>query len=585
MRTRGIIIVAGCTLALTAACGSDTAVFGTGSGGGDTGGQAQGAGTTVAQGGNTSQGGSTSQGGNTSQGGTTSQGGNGGSTSQGGSGGAGHPDGEPCANNGECSSGNCVDDVCCDTLCDGECESCALTGSVGTCTLADAGTDPDMECGAGSCDGTNNCATGDALWAIRGGNASQQYTLGVATDTAGNVIITGYYFGSLDWGGGAMVSAGSADVFVAKFDPNGTEIWHKSFGDTSGDFGYDVAVDSGNNIIVTGFFNGGINFGTTQLTSGGTEDAFLVKLNSAGDEVWAKRFGDGSAQMARAVAVGPSDVIAVGGYFFGAMDLGGGTLTGAGGWDAFAGMFDASGTHIWSDNWGDNTNQQLFEVAVDSTGSTIVSGQFVGSIDFGGGTHTSSGSTDIFIAKFSVTGVYQWSDRFGNGQPQIGRSVAVDASNNVILAGHMDGTANFGTGVESSSNGSDIFIVKFDANGQALWSDTYPGTNDQELRDVTVDSAGNILTTGWSGGETNFGGGLLAYGSNGDAFVAKHNGDGVHLWSYHYGIQDFQSGYSITVDGSDNVLVGGFFDDAMTFGMTTLTSAGSADAFLAKLAP
>lgn len=87
----------------------------------------------------------------------------GGSTSSGMGGDMGAPDGTACTDGDECQSGTCADDVCCESACDGTCESCAEAGAEGTCTPYAAGEDPEIECGVASCDGAGACQVGEAL--------------------------------------------------------------------------------------------------------------------------------------------------------------------------------------------------------------------------------------------------------------------------------------------------------------------------------------------------------------------------------------------------------------------------------------
>jgi uncharacterized protein (AIM24 family) len=190
-----------------------------------------------------------------------------------------------------------------------------------------------------------------------------------------------------------MTSAGDLgylDGFVAKFSgANGTHVWSKRFGGTGQDETVDgVAVDGSGNVVVTGRFQGSVNFGGAGLTSAGGQDVFLAKYSSSGTHLWSKRFG--------------------------------GTL-------------------------GDRGNS----VAVDGNGNVVVTGTFSGSIDFGGGALTSSGTQDLFLAKFSGTGGHLWSKRFGGSSSyDVGTGVAVDDSDNVLVTGCFMGTADFGKGCE-----------------------------------------------------------------------------------------------------------------------------------------
>ena len=116
---------------------------------------------------------------------------------------------------------------------------------------------------------------------------------------------------------------------------------------------------------------------------------------------------------------------------------------------------------LWSKRFGDASSQVGNSVATDASGNVIVTGSFQGTVNFGGDTLTSAGSDDIFVAKFDAAGVHQWSQRFGDATSQVGQSVATDASGNVIVTGSIQGTVNFGSGTLTSAGTTDIFVAKF----------------------------------------------------------------------------------------------------------------------------
>ena len=122
-------------------------------------------------------------------------------------------------------------------------------------------------------------ATGDHLWSNRFGGTSSEYGHSVAIDSAGNVLVTGYFQGTADFGGGGLTSAGDLDVFVAKYDASGKHLWSKRFGGTSGDYGLSVAIDSAGNVLVTGYFQGTVDFGGGGLTNAGSVDIFVAKFS------------------------------------------------------------------------------------------------------------------------------------------------------------------------------------------------------------------------------------------------------------------------------------------------------------------
>jgi hypothetical protein len=229
-------------------------------------------------------------------------------------------------------------------------------------------------------------------------------------------------------------------------------------------------------------------------------------------------------------------------------------------------------------------------VATDALGNTFVTGYFVNTVDFGGGDLVSAGRGDVFLAKYNATGAHLWSQRFGGTGTDEGYALAVDGSNNVLVAGVFENTVDFGGGPLVSGGIGDIFVAKYDASGAYLWSRGFGSTSNDFGFALAVDDLGNALVTGVFGGTVDFGGGGLADVGNGDVFLAKYDVTGAHLWSQRFGAQSSSSGtaipHAISLDAADSLVVTGYFTQTIDFGGGPLTSGGAnRDIFLAKYAP
>jgi hypothetical protein len=514
--------------------------------------------------------------------------------------------GDPCTGASECDSGFCVDDVCCGTLCDDECEACSAAksgGDDGVCTPAQVGTDPDQECGLGErCNGNGACMGCAHIWSDGFGEGTQdQFSEGVATDGSDNVIVTGRMRGTIDFGCGALSSAGGKhDVLVAKFDSTGTCLWSKAFGEgTQDQFGQDVAVDGSGNILVTGRFRGNnIDFGCGNLSSaGGKHDVFVAKLDASGACLWSKGFGEGTQdQFGEAVATDITGNTLVAGRFRGNnVDFGCGNLSSAGGkHDIFVAKLAVNGDCVWSQGFGEGTQDQFAEgIAVDSGSNVLLTGRLRGNnIDFGCGNLSSvGGKRDILVVKFDGSGTCLWHKGMGDGvQDQRGQSVAIDSSDNVIVTGRFRGSLDFGGGALASvGDKSDVFLAKYNATGVHQWSQGFGnGAQDQFGEDVAVDSSDNLVITGIFKGLVDFGGGSLpTTGAKRDIFVATLDGSGAHQCSQGFGngTQDL-FGTSVAADSGDNAIFTGRFRDPVDFGGGLLTTlGGKRDIFVAKFSP
>jgi hypothetical protein len=405
----------------------------------------------------------------------------------------------------------------------------------------------------------------------------------VAADGSGNVIMTGDFLGTVDFGGGPLTSTNS-DIFVAKFDVDGNHLWSKRFGSDGTQWGIGVAVDASANVVVIGRFWNTVDFGGGPLTSAGSWDMFIAKFDSDGNHLWSKRFGNEDEQYIDCVTVDDSGNVIVTGGIFGTVDFGGGPLTSAGSYDIFVAKFDGDGNHVWSQRFGGVGSEGGASLAVDGEGKVTVTGGFQDTVDFGGGPLTSAGSWDIFVAQFNGTGNHLWSQRFGDASWQGSSCVAVDGSENVIVTGDFWGTVDFGGGTLTSAGLDDIYVVKFDGDGNHVWSRRFGGVGYDGYghSSVAVDSAESVIVTGGFQGTVDFGGGPLSSAGDWDIFVAQYDGTGNHLWSQRFGDASGQEGNCVAVDGSGNVIVTGDFQGTVDFGGGPLVSTGEVDLFVAK---
>jgi cysteine-rich repeat protein len=426
---------------------------------------------------------------------------------------------------------------------------------------------------------------GATPWSRRLGGTSNDHGKAIAVDSAGNVLLTGYFLGTADFGGGPVSSVGAHDAFAVKLNAQGQHLWSRRFGGTNDDRGIGIAVDSAGNVLLTGYFQGTADFGGSPLSSAGGYDIFAVKLDAQGQHLWSRRLGGTSLDAGTGIAVDSAGSVLLTGYFEGTADFGGGPLSCAGGHDAFAVKLDAQGQHLWSRRLGGTNYDYGYGIAVDSAGNVLLTGYFLGTADFGGGPLSSAGSNDVFAVKLDTQGQHLWSRRLGGTSADVGHDIAVDSAGNVLLTGRFDGTVDFGGGPLSSAGSNDVFAVKLDAQGQHLWSRRFGGTSADVGLGIAVGSAGNVLLTGYFDGTADFGAGPISSAGSLDIFAVKLDAQGQHLWSRRFGGTSSDYVWGIAVDSAGNVLLTGYFLGTADFGGGPLSSVGYDDIFAAKLSP
>jgi hypothetical protein len=234
---------------------------------------------------------------------------------------------------------------------------------------------------------------GDHVWSKAFDGPADQYLKGVGIDPEGNLLIAGDFTQAIDLGGGALASAGSNDLFVAKLDAEGNHLSSNRFGGAGEELIWGMRSDASGRLVLWGSYTDSLDLGGTPVTDTNS-NRFLAALDGEGNHVWSRSF-DGYIL---SIAAGTSDDVIVVGQFDLPLDFGGGILVNQA-TDLFALRLDANGDHVWSIRAGDASPQNASAVGTDSAGNVLLFGRFEGSINLGGGPLVSAGSTDVFVAK------------------------------------------------------------------------------------------------------------------------------------------------------------------------------------------
>ena len=368
---------------------------------------------------------------------------------------------------------------------------------------------------------------GDVVWTRQFGSSAFDLAAGVATDEDGNVFVAGYTSGAL-----VGESAGSDDAIVRAFDARGTTLWTRQFGTAAWDRAYGVAVDGSGNVLVVG-----VTAGALAGSSLGYEDVFVRTYDRHGVALWTRQFGSTSTDVGTHVAADDAGTIAVVGYTHG-------PLAGHyyGSFDVFVRTYDAAGTEVWTRQFGTENADFAYAVAFDQTGNVVVAGSTAGSL-----ASVNAGGLDAFVAKFDAEGTLLWRQQFGTPEDDVANAMIVDRAGNVVVAGFTAGAL---TG--SNLGDRDVFVRKFDADGRVLWTRQFGTGQADTAYGVAVDGGDNVVVVGATAGAL-----VGEHGGDDDVFVRKFDADGQVLWTRQFGTAAADAAYGVAVDATGHVLVAG----------------------------
>ena len=261
-------------------------------------------------------------------------------------------------------------------------------------------------------------SNGDFIWAKNVGGTLWDIGRSIALDDNNNVFITGNYRETVDFDPGAgtntITSNGINDVFTLKLNSTGNFVWAKSIGSTSSDFGYGIVIDNLNNVYTAGYYYATVDFdpnaGTTNLTSAGSYDVFIQKLDNNGNFVWAKSMGGSNDDYCWGLAIDNANNLYTTGYFLGTSDFdpnaGINNLVAFGNEDVFIQKLDENGNYIWAKSIGGNGNDVGKTISIDNFNNAYISGYYDNTMDIDPGTNTSyitpEGFYDGYILKLGT---------------------------------------------------------------------------------------------------------------------------------------------------------------------------------------
>jgi len=373
----------------------------------------------------------------------------------------------------------------------------------------------------------------------------------------GDIFVTGNFKSVGDFDPSAIASAtltpyGNEDIFVAKYNSNGNYLWAYSYGSSSSDFGSDLAFDLNNDIITTGIFNCQVDFDASPAVHnlhGLSSSIFINKYTSlAGNYInaFSLENGTGGDDMAHAMSLDVNNDLVIAGMFKGAVD------------------FDPSAS-----------TQMLI-----STGSFCF-----------------SNTEDVFFAKYTNQGNLIWAKTVGGGQLEDLEEVVTDNAGNVYIVGNFTGTMDLDPSASVASltsytnSGGEIYIAKYDSQGNYLWAKNFGGNLYTNAIDMAIDNNGNLYITGYLQGTVDFDpspaiANLTSAGGP-DIFIVAFNTNGNYLWAKNLGSYGWDSGTAIAIDNnSGSIYLSGSFSSTVDLdpsaAIANVSDVGNGDGFIAK---
>ncbi|MEZ5046570.1 MAG: hypothetical protein R2831_06225 [Chitinophagaceae bacterium] len=317
---------------------------------------------------------------------------------------------------------------------------------------------------------------GDFQWVQKIGGSSDDEGLSLGVDATNMLYVTGYFRSIVDFDPSAATfsrtSAGVEDAYIAKFSSTGTFITAYTFGGTGYDVVTDITFDNTNNIYCTGSFNATADFDpatttTFNLTSDGSNNAFILKLNNIGTLAWAKKITAFNTSNGLCIEASPLGNILAAGNFTGTIDIDPGTATQYistnGGSDTYLINFDPNGNVLYNQRIGGTSSDVINQIKYDLQGNYYITGSFSNTVDYDPGPNTNNltsyGSIDAYFAKYDANGNYLWAIHMGGTGVDFGRRIVLNSGGYYYTSGRFTGTADFDPSAAASNTSTQVSNV------------------------------------------------------------------------------------------------------------------------------
>ena len=415
------------------------------------------------------------------------------------------------------------------------------------------------------------------------GGFRSDYGESVDTDSLDNIILAGYTESDDFPTKNAFDNSFNDDYyhypkydgFVTKFSKNGELLWSTYLGGSDIDFGYVVAVDSSDNIIVTGCTESD-DFPTNNAYDSiynGDLEVFITKFSSNGTLLWSTYLGGIGEESGNAIDIDSNDNIIITGYTssddFPTLNAYDSSYNG--GTDIFIAKFSTNGELLLSTYLGGSDYESAKSITVDKNNSILLTG-YTSSDDFptlNAYDNTYNNGIDTFISKFSSNCVMKWSTFLGGNSQDIGCSIVLDSLENIIITGNTlsNDFPKLLINYNFRLNLSNIFVSKFSQDGLLYWSTKLGGESNDYCYNAAIDTFDRIIITGETESinfpivnalQQNKWGGV-------DCFITLFSSNGFINSSTYFGGSEDDSCKDLAIDKEGNIIITGFTDEDSDF--------------------
>jgi hypothetical protein len=415
--------------------------------------------------------------------------------------------------------------------------------------------------------------------------------------------MVGEFAGTLHIAQDSLIGINTWNSYITKLDPSGNIIWTTQIAGYNSTDIKNIAVDDSGNCYLTGDFLGYVTFGNTTLlsnfltyydTASSSMDTmfqkgiFLAKYNTNGTVIWAKNLSQTNANNSYGIDIDAQHNIFIAGTFYDSLKLSDSIIiTSSFQNNLFLAKFDINGNPLWANYAAvDDLNETYpFSLKTDQLGNCFITGGFRNNTYFDSTPTTSWGGDNVFIARYNNDGSFQWVRTAGCANGARGFSIALNDSGNLFITGSFNySKLVFETDtLFNTSTAEDIFVAKYDVNGNYFWFRKAGGTSYDIGRGIAPDQNGGCFVTGNFRNSSSFSSFTLTSSGPYDSFIAHYDENGNVISLLQGGGSGTDIGFGIASDQSGFIYTTGIFRNVASFGNQIVSCVSEEGAYISKL--
>ncbi|MFM9056280.1 MAG: SBBP repeat-containing protein [Bacteroidota bacterium] len=424
-------------------------------------------------------------------------------------------------------------------------------------------------------------------WALSIGNAGSDQGYDISSDSAGNIYVTGWFSGTTQFGSQTLTSYGLQDIFIASYDGNGNLNWVRQGGGSGNDVSAGIATAANGESYITGWFADTARFGDSLVVSNGSLDMFVAKYDASGAIQWVRHGGGVLDDYGNRVTLMSDGGVALAGSFKDTLTAEGSQIISSGNRDILLCRYEANGQLVWLKGVGGSGEDRGYGISQDADSNCFVTGLFTGNVNFGSTNLTCNSLFAAFVGKVSAQGDFVWAVKGDGGANDFARGfgVVTDPAGNAVVNGFFSGILRMGGSTLNATGGQydqDNYLIKFNSGGNVVWAKRTGGPGTDQGTDLFMTAGGEILETGFFQGTAYFDATSLISAGLSDIYLAKYDSAGIVLWASGFGGPGNEFSYGVTGTGS-TIFTTGVLTGFSLFGNIPLVSSGGNDVFIARI--